>query len=111
MKKLFLTGLLMLSMSMQMNATEVRNYNAEKLNYTISVGDMTNLQTKEIDVFFEALPEFEEVNDECSVTVEGTVGVVTIKVTYTASDCATAAKKAAQALKQAIKEAKRILLD
>ena len=63
-------------MCMQLSAKGLSDSSVEKVNRTFTIGDISDLQDQEIDAYFEALPEVEEVCDECTITVRGSVGVV-----------------------------------
>ena len=110
MKKIIFMSLLLLSMCMQLSAKGLSDSSVEKVNRTFTIGDISDLQDQEIDAYFEALPEVEEICDECTITVRGSVGVVEVEVSYTASDCATATKKAVAELKRLKQEVKKVLL-
>lgn len=97
----------------QKNAT-IENCN-EKFSAKYNLGNITNLTETELIAFCDNLMSqninFKEI-DECSITLTAEVNVgfgsVSVSVSYTASNCETAMKKAGAALSSAVKKVKEL---
>lgn len=100
------------SVEKQKNVT-IENCN-EKFNAKYNLGNVSNLTEAELISMCENLVSenfgFNNEVDECTVSFTAEVNVgfgsVSTTVSYTASDCATATKKAKAALANAVKELK-----
>lgn len=100
MKKNILVSLLMISLSVSMHARECISSSVENANRMFSLHNAVRNNSIEMNKTYNTMFDVEEISDECSVTIEVSVGAVSVSVTYTASDCATAAKKAVEAAKK-----------
>lgn len=110
MKRVLFVGMMLLTVCTQASAREAKDCRTEKVAYTYNMGDMTNMSEKDLDAALAAMPKTEEVADNCTVTVTGKAGPITITVSSTSSDCSKAAKNVTKGIKQTVKNVKKELL-
>jgi|GEM_PF-1293779 len=109
MKRIAFVGMMILAVCAQASARDTKDCHAEKVAYTYDLGDMTNMSEKDIDAAFADIPKMEEVADNCTVTVTGKAGPITITVSSTSSDCHKAAKNVVKGMKDTVKDVKNIV--
>jgi 3-isopropylmalate dehydratase small subunit len=87
--------------------------NNDKLKVSYKLGDVTNLTETEIITLIDNLSKGIKNNkdvDECTITLtaEINVGFGSVSVSYTASNCETALRRAGQALGAAVRQLKEL---
>ena len=100
MKRIAFVGMMILAVCAQASARDTKDCHAEKVAYT---------SEKDIDAAFADIPKMEEVADNCTVTVTGKAGPITITVSSTSSDCHKAAKNVVKGMKDTVKDVKNIV--
>lgn len=101
--------MMILAVCVQASARDAKDSRAEKVTYTYDLGDMTAMSEKDLDAALAAIPVTEEVADNCTVTVTGKAGPITITVSSTSSDCHKAAKNVVKGMKDTVKDVKNIV--
>jgi 3-isopropylmalate dehydratase small subunit len=89
--------------------------NNDKLKVSYKLGDVTNLTETEIITLIDNLSKGIKNNkdvDECTITLTAEINVgfgsVSVSVSYTASNCETALRRAGQALGAAVRQLKEL---
>lgn len=101
--------MMLLAVCAQASARDAKDSRAEKVTYTYDMGDMTNMSAQDIDAAIAALPQPQETKDNCTVTVSGKLGPITITISSTSSDCHKAEKNVVKGMKDAVKDVKSLV--